>query len=115
MSETKHTEGPWSLDEVWIGDEPEYHVSSPDGNFIGVFSSDEFDDETNKANGQLGAAAPELLVACEKALEYIARCVEPSCDEGDELEDGTIHDGTTEEGNLLRAAIMKATGQEAAW
>lgn len=56
------------------------------------------------------AAAPDLLAAARQALEYISRCVEPSCDEGDELEDGTIHKGTTPEGNALRAAIAKAMG-----
>jgi hypothetical protein len=57
---------------------------------------------------EYAAQREALLAACEAALAYIAQCVEPSCNEGDELEDGTIDDGTAPEGNMLRAAIAKA-------
>jgi hypothetical protein len=69
--------------------------------------------DEHKANARLIAAAPDLLAACRSALAYISICVEPSCDEGDVLEDGSIHDGSTAEGNLLRDAITKATGAPA--
>lgn len=103
-----HIEGPWvaqhdeedmqACASIWSGEGMKIAI---------VVGLAEFD----YANARLIAAAPDLLAACKKALDFIEACVEPSCEEGDEIANGAIHEGNTEEGDALRAAIARAEGR----
>lgn len=98
LSEAKHTHGDWGLSKYSVGAElPIDWMNNPtiavtgdhDVAYIyhGIFN----DDGEEEANARLIAAAPDLLLACQKALE---------------------HFGDPAEGKVLglRAAIAKATG-----
>lgn len=93
------TPGPWKFghvgtDALWIG---------PDYNKLPVAHVDhdmEYARENSRANARLIAAAPDLLAAAERALNYITNT------EGEMGE-------TLESGDMLRAAIAKARGDVA--
>ena len=78
-----HTPGPWHV----VEDTGEYMVDSLLHNIV-VCSTHP---PQHAANARLVAAAPELLMACEEALEHV-------------LEGSTCHD-------FISAAIAKAKGE----
>jgi hypothetical protein len=70
-SETKatHTPGPWELMHAEHGQHVEVVVNG--GHIAVVFSGSFRDGSTGEANANLIAAAPDLIEACEKALNLI--------------------------------------------
>ena len=90
-----HTPGPWTF-EIPENPRLRWCLRAPPGSeltFVGsVFpgDSDTEEGEESRANGYLLAAAPDLLAACEAAIEYF---------DDDALE-------------LLVAAVDKARGEE---
>lgn len=86
-----HTKGKWKA--LPLGDMGLLNVVAPDGPvaFTGTSSRSK---EENEANAHLVAAAPDLIAACEIALDYI--------------ETG---DGEREIRSALRSAIAHAKGQ----
>jgi len=109
---TKHTAGPWHYGEAFQilkGDTPcEFRGIGNGAVHIGYASiTGAVPDPEAEANARLIAAAPELLEACEAALEYLNR----------NRPKGNIRDNFTalnehENGVVkpLRAAIAKAKG-----
>lgn len=109
MIESKHTSGPWIQSASLI-----YARGDKGGNICVMselrasrfiqydkleINSKDWDEQM--ANGQLIAAAPDLLAACEAALAYFEQCV-MSCDPEEE---------DIKESAILRAAIAKAKGE----
>jgi len=102
---TQHTPGPWTAaDNSW-----EFStVYGSDGKAVALCRiSDDVTEETqshfeaiNEANARLIAAAPDLLTAWQRLLEY--------CDESDGSQYGTI--STSLIRVLVKDAIAKATG-----
>ena len=100
----KHTPGPW---QIKSDHEPHLIIGNVDGETVAGFTSysfdfiasieDEYGEMTDHANARLILAAPELLEAAQKALNYIANT---------ENELGM----TLGSGDMLRDAIAKATG-----
>lgn len=70
MSETKFTEGPWSVEEE-LGN---IFVASLSGTVAKVGPCSNTQDDEDRANARLIAAAPELLNACQAALRSL-QCV----------------------------------------
>lgn len=67
MSDAKHTPAPWSDS----GNEPDYWpITDANGYLIANVWRDT---ESGKSNARLIAAAPDLLAACEAALDVITR------------------------------------------
>ena len=115
---TEHTPGPWVVGGPW----PKISICQPEAdgdpwNFITWMWDDwavEAPDEV-KANATLIAAAPELLEACEAALEYLDHAdisyangnTHNGIDEGEHY-GGIAHCSLIKE---LRAAIKKAKGE----
>jgi hypothetical protein len=70
----RHTPGPWHYDQQWIVG-PDVTGVHPDIYIAEIVIADELgrcaDHETQNANGQVLAAAPELLAACQLALQLI--------------------------------------------
>lgn len=99
MSETKHTPGPWEWDEPsnWYGTAARVMVREPYGKIAQVQLSGWKPRSMAIANARLIAAAPDLLAACEAALE--------AC----ELEMQFILDNNKLR-ETLQAAIAKAKG-----
>ena len=95
MSEAKHTPGPWQSGEsddfgpIGITAGPFDMPPLPNGIWVQVAKVNRHGEQT-MANAKLIAAAPDLLEACRRALDYIA-------------------DDVTER-DILAAAIRKATG-----
>ena len=95
----QHTKGPWNLEKhavelCYLVRNDEYGMAT-----LATVSSGKREDGTSgDANARLIAAAPDLLAACQEALDYLGRIDEGS--EGCELRDS------------LRAAIAKAEGRE---
>ena len=88
----KHTPGPWHVIEgdEWTSD---IATNTPEQGIWTVASANKRRDEF-EANKRLIAAAPELLAACEKALDEIG-------------DDSPLYPITMQ----LAAAITKATGR----
>ena len=63
----KHTSGPWSIGNANLKEEAEVgiHGPGPYGFVICDMSADGYDEDTQKANARLIAAAPDLLDALE--------------------------------------------------
>lgn len=87
MTETKHTPGPWRSSEA------DADVRGPGGVEV-AFAYSAGGYEEQEANIALIAAAPDLLAACEAAMEW----------EGDQTGPGLY----TEVRSLLELAINKA-------
>lgn len=91
--ETKHTPGPWCLDDDGFVYGEGFIVSDP-------HSSPDIDPDEREANARLIAAAPELLAA----LQWFCAC----------MHDDSVDDMgkfINEMESRARAAIAKATGQ----
>ena len=70
----KHTKGPWIKNSHWTnecnGTRIEgLEITDTDGNIICLTWDSEFPEETDEANAQLIAAAPELLEACKGLMK----------------------------------------------
>ena len=92
---TKHTPGPWTVErDSTVDGYTVWRASSMGDLFIAQVKRQKGEEASN---ARLIAAAPDLLAACAKALDYLGRIEEAS--EGAELRD------------LLRAAIAKAEAQ----
>ncbi|OZI58736.1 hypothetical protein [Bordetella genomosp. 1] len=91
---TKHTPGPWEADGEYV-----QQVGQTEVGICAVLNMDEggskgwYPGETTRANARLIAAAPDLL----EALRAVVR----------------VADRATDEFDLARAAILKATGEQA--
>jgi len=59
MSNSKHTPGPWQVDEAWN----DYYIVYEKGNIAELVSPTDMNDAEFIANVHLMAAAPELLAA----------------------------------------------------
>ena len=88
-----HTSGPWLVTDTRISGR--LAIGWAEGTVAYVALPDS--DDTELADASLIAAAPELLEAAERALNFIANT------------ENEIGD-TLESGDLLRAAIAKARG-----
>ena len=101
----KHTPGPWQIKSQH---EPHLIIANVDGETVAGVTSysfdfiasleDEYGEMTSGANARLVLAAPELLEAAQRTLNSIANT------EGELAM-------TLESGDMLRAAIAKATGR----
>lgn len=95
MTEAKHTPGPWTVDGpttnqiVW---------SDQDNRVCFLAHSNGLNDERDKANGRLIAAAPDML----EALKTCRDALMSRCSIHDKTADGAIGEAW--------AAIEKATG-----
>ena len=72
----KHTKGPWIKNSHWTnecnGTRIEgLEITDTDGNIICLTWDSEFPEETDEANAQLIAAAPELLEALKRVLDNL--------------------------------------------
>lgn len=90
--DAKHTAGPWGAMKSETGP---WAVFGENGNWLATTCKKQWPSE-DKANARLIAAAPELLVALEQALE---QAIFPGV---------TISDAY----NNARAAVAKATGSQ---
>ena len=84
---TQHTPGPWELVGNKLGDT----ILSLNPGYITLYKYRQMTEE-QKANAKLIAAAPDLLAACRKALDYIhslpyAPSIDPSTKAQDDLVD----------------------------
>ena len=93
----EHTKGPWSATRWAIGDGWRVHVLHTADNDVHDAICDldtwQSDDQT-EANARLIAAAPELLEACNRCLDFI-----------------NIHHTGTMLREMLETAIAKAEGR----
>ncbi len=69
-----HTKGPWPIEQT--GDGKRYLIGNglvegPNGYEVAEVYSDDCDPDEALANAKLIAAAPELLEAAERALNYL--------------------------------------------
>ena len=95
---SKHTPGPWIIYDT--GNRAEtYGVESTNGTAVVWYGSNEKEGIRKLADAQLIAASPDLLAACQAAIEELEH-VRDNAD-GVDLED-TI--------SALQDAICKATG-----
>lgn len=106
--ETKHTPGPWVIEDSVKGWDDNVAIKSEDGEYIGLVS---WLNDEQKPNAHLIAAAPDLLEAlqkCQTVLEWVVeQAGGPQCEhEGGVVcfcqENAAI--------STARAAIAKATG-----
>jgi hypothetical protein len=116
MSEQKHTPGPWTLDE---DDDPYSFEFQKDGAILGCVcgpddfpcaDEDNYDDLLNetRANARVIVAAPDLLEACERALQFITNGIEFGYIT---MPDKETPDPAHECPDVLRAAIARAKGE----
>ena len=97
---TKHTQGPWIIDED-TGMNDGGTIKDTDGRGIAMDIYGRTADEAN-ANARLIAAAPELLEACQARLE---------ADEVFEQGTSEWHQSVNCADSMMQAAIAKATRQ----
>ena len=78
MKETKHTPGPWDVQDVFEGripiDAPQKSTGYDGATEICLVSAE--DDERQGANARLIAAAPDMLAALEKCVSLLNRIQE---------------------------------------
>ena len=107
MSETKHTPGPWQVEDDGV------HISGSAVMICRMFVADDFpciddgDDaeecnEMAQANSHLIAAAPDLLNACQLTQSHVSG----------NFEDGYTIQVTGHQMEAIRAAIAKASERE---
>lgn len=92
---TKHTEGPWKIGHI---SEELIYINSPKATLAKVHEESYLN---GKANAQLIAAAPELLEADKKALNFLNSY--PGFDAGNPNHPAPLTE-------ILRRAIAKAEG-----
>lgn len=94
MTQSKHTPGPWTRADrqVVVAEAPWMGIATVSGSET---------DEQNFVNGNLIAAAPELLEACERAENELLELLE--LDENSTSVPSVMF--------VLRAAIAKAKGE----
>lgn len=113
MSEARHTDSPWELEEDEYGD----WVIGPDGESIAQMSLDIMDEETVKANARLIVAAPELLEEVQRMHDRVEADVDDmTCDAGNPdggSPEACEHCQGSRYRDRLAALIAKATGQPA--
>ena len=106
-----HTAGPWTVGGMFAEDRGEIGLSIDAGEtFVAVAITGNYcgapDEATSKANAHVIAAAPELLAACEAALDEL-RCYEADIPEMEAPENvAALHEATA----MVEAAIAKAKG-----
>lgn len=105
MTQPKHTQGPWKWTNGWAmgsSDEPGHSCVQNNKGQLVFYSCDGCnligDDPEDLANARLIAAAPDLLDACERALEAIEKYPDKK------------HPMTAPE-IIMRAAVRKAKGE----
>lgn len=107
MSDTKHTPGPWKYTQTKTG--CDYGISAPGCSNVLAEVYEEFigrgvyEPLEARANARLIAAAPELLAALEKCMEYIPGSEVRSWPPGFRLKDAAVR--------AALAAIAKARGK----
>ncbi len=94
---SKHTKGPWAINEFLV------YAENGNGCTLATINSTSkgISDEEAQANARLIAAAPELLEACQSSLQWILDVLQAEPPE-------TYSDDILDE---LNAAIDKATGE----
>ena len=103
MVSAKHTPGPWTIRQSYSSERIIVKAPQPTNRVLAGFGSeDEPLDDTDVANARLIAAAPELLQAAMQAESLIPHL----CD----LDSSEATAAVVEQ---LRAAIAKATGEQA--
>lgn len=68
--DSKHTPGPWRLDDNRIEAEDRYSILP-----VAMVYRSQGDEAEDEANGALLAAAPELLAALREVLEIARQCI----------------------------------------
>jgi hypothetical protein len=111
MPRNEHTQGPLTIHGPSDGKGPyddggDYAIVDADGKIIGeaIHKVDYAEFRPARANAHLWAAAPDLLVACEEALEWVGH---PDIDYQDD-DTWARHWSVKEE---LQSAIAKANGE----
>ena len=110
----KHTPGPWKVhhhshinEEQWLsvlnGAWDITHNGASNPAIVACSRYSAMSDEENLANALLIAAAPELLTACEYALEVIRENIETNS--------GVISEQISDCCDTLETAIQKAKGE----
>ena len=96
VTSSAHTPGPWAVFGIKT-DAPVIHTvkNGPAGVMVAIVSKEWGTEREKEANSQLIAAAPDLLEACNAALEL-------RCPDGDDHECGTFA--------VINDAIAKAEG-----
>ena len=107
MSDAKHTPGPWAVSTQGVG----FEVDSADGWQVAQAQQRHEDGRGKEAtmrlaNARLIAAAPELLEALIEASEWVSEYVS-------QMRAYTISDEAAKSLRRIRAAIAKATGEQA--
>ena len=99
MRETKHSDAPFTIDDV-PGCASIYDATGQEIAYLSGLA----DEDENQANGQLFLAAPDLLAACERMVSYEIDAV---------ASNGTDYDADSAlaDFEILRAAIAKAEGE----
>lgn len=108
---TQHTQGPWTLSEEYDGTSVkagQFYVTHAIQNC--GFHEPEVDKAVTKANARLIAAAPDLLEALRKADQFIANGIELGFIR---MPDADTPDPAHKTPEIVRAAIAKATGEQA--
>lgn len=98
-----HTPGPWELDGVEI-----YPVNGHRASDAICQLSAGQSDEAFEANAHLIAAAPELLVAAQKVMQWWADHQYDTCGERGEW---NVYDAEPDFVVAARAALIKARGE----
>lgn len=99
MTETKHTRGPW------VYDESSGSIRGANGEYVDNSATLSFE---NKADLALILASPDLLAACEMALEEFQHSDRCSLELGD-FSCGCVNKLKR---NFIVAAIAKAKGEK---
>lgn len=106
MSDTKHTPGPWKVDEVGplgvIQDDEDGRgicdIHAPSEDFM----------EEYKANARLIAVSPELLEAAEAAFRTLSEFADP---DAVNVDWGYIAENSQAQAENLKAVIAKVKGE----
>ena len=108
---SKHTPGPWSVNDINPSDIYGYERGTKRGRFVATAvnfgSGNCCHTEEDRANAHLIAAAPELLAALEKALLGLMAATSAANREGNE----TAVEVYREIGDIACAALAKAKGK----
>lgn len=100
MSGLRHTPGPWAVE--W-DEEDRFGLQGSDTMWVATITL--HSETPQKANARLIAAAPNLLAACEAALDELA-----GYEDVIDGPDGPRPNRAMHAANLLREAVERATG-----